>query len=270
MGLIDLRSLQQQVEDENTVENTRNILTEAVTFFASQDKNDIKVKIIFDELRDGVDLDNLKEKEIFFVDPDDIHFLDVPSQYKSYSVGMYNADSYNVYTGRLVYPVRDVKGKVMGLCGWDGDLTPKYLDSKTFGYNAKNNCMYGMEELDSYYQSSNPVFITEGIVCCNYLRSKGFNALALLGSSVSRYVIEILKRFGDRCVLLPDNDLAGLSILKSAKYNLPTARVYVSSVAKDIDDTRKVNNHKYEQELLKELSSMGNPFVSRRILLVQK
>lgn len=267
---LDLRALQLQVESENSIEHTRELLTEAVDFFSNHKDNEWKVKLVFEQLRDNLDFSSLDEKGIFLYDTDEFLPTDVPEKFKAYSLGLFSDEKYARYAGRLVYPVRDPKGNVMGLCGWDPTELPKYLDSKTYGYNAKRNCLYGMEKLYDYYTSKSPVFITEGIVCCNYLRSKGFNALALLGSSISTYVIEILKRFGYRCILLPDSDEAGLNILRGAKFRLPQSRCYVSSVAKDIDDTRKAENGKYEEQLLKELSSLSNPFVKTVVLRMLK
>lgn len=267
---LDLRSLQLMVESENSVEHTREVLTEAVDFFSKNKDNNWKVNMIFKDYRDNLDVESLDEDGIFLYDVDEFLPNNIPDEYKQYSLGLFNDEKYCRYAGRLVYPVRDVKNKVMGLCGWDPFEEPKYLDSKTYGYNAKRNCLYGMEKLPEYYVSTKPVFIVEGIPCCNYLRSKGFQALALLGSSISFYVIEILKRFEYRCILLPDNDKAGLSVLKTAKYKLPKARVYVSSVAKDIDDTRKVDNFRYENQLIEELSNLDNPFLVTKILRILK
>lgn len=267
---LDLRALQMMVESENSIEHTRETLTEAVNFFSTHKDNEWKVKAILKELRSNLDFSTIDEKGIFLYDMDEFKFLDIPEEYKGYSLGLFNDDNHCRYLGRLVYPVRDVRGNVMGLCGWDPEDQPKYLDSNTYGYNAKRNCLYGMEKLEEYYTSDKPVFIVEGIVCCNYLRSKGFQSLALLGSSISRYVIEILKRLGYRCILIPDNDSAGTSVLKSAKYNLPKSRCYVSIVAKDIDDTRKLENNKYEQQLLNELSNLSSPFYPTKILSMEK
>ena len=147
-----------------------------------------------------------------------------------------------VYQGRFVYPVKDVYGDVMGWCGYDKFEPPKYLDSLTYGYKAKNTTLYGMEKMRDYYSSDQPVFVTEGIVCTLWLRQEGFQALASLGSHLTPYVIQILKRFGDRLIMVPDSDEAGLKYKKQCEYVLPNARVMQSRVAKDIDDSRQVND----------------------------
>lgn len=261
---VDLRALQLQVEAENSVEYTRNTLTDAVNFLSSYKDNKNNVELILKELRDGFDVSNIKEEGIFFYDNDIIDSLDIEDRFKSYSLGLFSNNHYCKYSGRLVYPVRDVTGKVMGLCGWDKFEEPKYLDSVSYGYNAKRNIMYGMECIEEYYNSKDNIFIVEGIPCCNYLRSKGFKSLALLSSNISKYVVEILKRFGDRCIFLMDNDKAGLNVLKVSSKSIPKSRCYVSIIAKDIDDTRRIN----EKDLIKELNSMNNLFSTNKVLKI--
>ena len=255
---LDLRELQLQVESEHSIEKLRETLTKAVKFLSCDSQK--YTSMVFRDLRNNFPIQNLEEKNIFLMSEKLHPTYAIPDEFKSYALGLFSANEFPIYADRLVYPVRDVKGNVMGLCGWDPVEQPKYLDSKTYGYNAKRNTLYGMEKLKDYYTSTNPVFITEGIVCCNYLRANGFNSLALLGSSISSYVVEILKRFERRCVLIPDNDEAGLHIYTTALKSLPKAQCFVSVVAKDIDDTRSVDNHKYEQDLLNDLSKMSNPF----------
>ncbi len=110
----------------------------------------------------------------------------------------------------------------------------------------------------------------EGIVCSLYLRSRGLQSLAVLGSSLTPYVQVILSRFGRRLCVIPDNDMynksakdvqntAGEGFVKSAKRKLPSATVIQSIIAKDIDDSRQVEGK--EDILLQEiLDVMTCPF----------
>lgn len=263
---MDLRDLQLKVESEYSVEHTRQVLNEMVEWFSTREDNQEVVDTVFNDFRAGFKRGQLEDKGIFLFNPATTTDVDVPDEYKKYSLGLYTTPHSSPHYGRLVYPVRDPKGNVMGLCGWVPDDEVKYLDSHTYGYKAKSNVMYGMEKLYDYYTSNEPVFIVEGIPCCNYLRSKGLQALALLGSSMSKYVMVILKRFGNRCCLLPDNDEAGLNVLRQAKYSLPQARCYVSIIAKDPDDTRRKDNGAHEEDFLNDLRSLSNPFVNLKTM----
>lgn len=250
-----LASLQLGVEATfKRVSDTRKLLTEVVEFFSSIPDNQDWVHYIFRDLREIVH-ESLPDTGIFFMNGDYLKGIELPQEFYDYSLGVFSGTKNNFYD-RLVYPVRDPNGLVMGLCGWDPTSNYKYLDSKTYGYRAKYNVMYGMENLYSYYTSTGNVFIVEGIACCNYLRSKGYNSLALMGSYLSFYVIEILKRFGTRCVCIVDNDEAGKKWGQRVKTLLPLARVYYSIVAKDVDDTRRVS----EETLIRDLNSLNTLF----------
>ena len=160
-----------------------------------------------------------------------------------------------VYQGRFVYPVKDTKGHIAGWCGYDPIESPKYLDSVNYGYNAKNAIFYGAEMLPTYYRNNLPVFIVEGIVCCLWMRSQGFQALASLGSYLTPYMISVLKRFGNRCIVIPDSDEAGNKYRQQVKKFLPAAKCFQSCVAKDIDDSRKA-----EPNLREGLLQLTTPF----------
>lgn len=172
-----------------------------------------------------------------------------------------------VMAGRCVFPVKDVNGAVAGFVGWDPFAEPKYLDSKNYGYKAKQTMLYGMEKLPEYYKSKKPVFVTEGLMDTLYLRFKGFQALATLGSYMTPYVVQILSRFKDRLAMVPDNDPTGDNYVKQVKRCLPKAMVFQVAHGKDIEGCRKVEDGVYEQQLLNELESITNPFVRTSLLI---
>ena len=124
-----------------------------------------------------------------------------------------------------------------------------------------------MEMLPEYYTSKKPVFITEGLMCTLYLRSQGFQAMASLGSYLTPYVIRILSRFGNRLIMVPDFDDTGDKYVSQIKRQLPKAMIIQCTKGKDIEGLRKLEEHKYEGQLLKELTSLSNPFVKTKLLL---
>lgn len=169
--------------------------------------------------------------------------------------------------GRCVFPVYDVKGMVAGFIGWDPFVQPKYLDSKNYGYKAKQAMFYGMEKMFEYYTSKEKIIVTEGMMDTLYLRYQGFSALASLGSYLTPYMVAILKRFDDRLIMIPDNDDTGDKYVAQVKRVLPKAMVFQVAFGKDIENCRKMEDHKYEQQLLKELKSLTNPFVRTELLI---
>lgn len=262
-----LREMQLEADSIYTIEYTRKQLNSLVSYcIAMQEDYEDDLKYI--ENTRHIPCDTLREHSVFFVDDSSIIPSLFPDEFKDEALGFFYR-GYPVYNGRVVYPVKDVNGDVMGLCGWDGFELPKYLDSKNQGYKAKLTTMFGMEKMEEYYKSDKPVFFLEGIVCTLYLRSVGFQALSTLGSHLTPYVIEVIRRFGDRAVVIPDNDSAGEGFVKQVKKRISNAIVAQSRVAKDIDDTRKLEDGKYEKQLIHELDTLSNPYINREVIRIR-
>lgn len=271
---LSFRDLQMLAEREFSIEETRKDMSRMVEWFCNQPMQERYLEIaMWNERKIPVEI--AKEQKVFFVDDEMVPAF-LPEEFRSESLGFVRGN-FLTFAGRLVYPVMDVKGEVMGFCGWDKFVKPKYLDSHNQGYKAKQSTFYGMEKLPEAYRSTEPVYLVEGIVCALYLRSKGFLAFASLGSQLTPYVISILQRFGRRLCVIPDNDTVGKSIeeinatnrtagdgyVAQAKRSLPKATILQSVVAKDVDDTRLFEGGKYEQQFLYELKQvMINPFIS--------
>ena len=264
--MLSLKEMQMLAEVEYSVEDTRQDLNRLTDYFLHLEYRDFSIEEAFVKERE-LPKAIADEHKVFFVDPD-VQVSDIPEDLREESFGFVRG-KHVVFAGRLIYPVMDIHGNVMGFCGWDKFEKPKYLDSINHGYKAKQTTFYGMEKLPEYYTSGKPVYAVEGIVCCLYLRSIGLQSIALLGSSFTEFVGLMLKRFGQKLILIPDNDafgkqldelddsLAGEHFVKQAKYRLPKATVIQSKVAKDVDDTRKIENHKYEQMFMKELMQVA-------------
>lgn len=248
-----------------TISNQREIMTEMVKYFTSLPENEGPLEWLAEERH--LPLSILKEHDVFFID-EDVTRSSIPEKYWDETLGLCKW-KYIIYAGRIIYPVKSPTGLVMGLCGWTKDKGEvKYLDSKNYGYKAKYNTMYGMEKLLEYYKSTDSVFLVEGIVDCLFLRSLGLKAFALLGSLLTPYIITILSRFGERLIVLPDNDnfkgeaedkTAGEGFAKQVFYKLPKARVYQTISAKDLDDVVRVSEEK-RQSLVNDLLNIDNMF----------
>ena len=241
-----------QLNKETTVGSTRKQLNELVSWFKSRPQYYEEVEIMATLVR-HLDVKTLLDADSFMVQ-DDFLVTEIPEEYRHDALGFCRgADC--VFTGRYVYPVKDVHGDVMGFCGYDKFSDVKYLDSKNFGYRAKSYSVWGMEQLPAYYESTDPVFFVEGIVCALYLRQCGMQALATLGSNVSPYVMEIIRRFESRAVFVCDSDEAGTKCRHMLRRHLPSLRCVQSTIAKDVDDSRDV-----DPSFATELSKLSNPF----------
>lgn len=218
----------------DSIQSSRNRLAEFVTMMREQPWQNSQIHLL-SQLR------QLKESTLHGADS--FMFTDdfiLPDEYAGEDLKL------RFFEGRYCYPVKSARGHVIGLVGYDALETPKYLDSKNYGYKAKDTVLLGMERIGEYYASSKPVIITEGSVCMLGLRENGFQSMSMLGSYISPYVYTVLRRFGSRCIIMPDSDEAGSKLIPQIKRNLPEARVIRVTSAKDIDDSRKINPNFYD------------------------
>jgi len=246
----ELQALSQD-ERHSEIDDCRIQLNKLIDFMEHIDYYEQQLKFFADFRK--LKVETLKAVHGFMCEEDtDINII--PEEFQHDSLGFCRGPNL-IYRGRFVYPVYDVHNNAMGLCGYDKFIDPKYLDSSTYGYKAKAFSCYGMEKLLEYYKSNEPVFFVEGIVCCLAIREADMLALAMLGSQLSPYMIQILKRFGRRAIVIPDADEAGSRLRKRLSYIAPSIRCVQSRVAKDIDDSRLK-----EPKFLDELRKLKNPY----------
>lgn len=250
--------------DEYSIDDVREDLGRIVDFFRGQDYHNHAMKLFIEDYRE-LPIRLADDAMAFCVD-EDMPLSSYPEWMFQEPLGFIRGN-YVPMAGRCVFPVRDVDGSVMGFCGWDPFEEPKYLDSKNYGYKAKAVSLYGMEKMNEYYNSKEPVFVTEGLMCTLYLRANGFQALSWLGSYMTPYVRTILRRFKSRLIAVPDNDETGDKFVKQIKRDLPKAMIIQCAKGKDIEGLRKLDEHCCEEQLLKELKSLTNPFVKTELLI---
>lgn len=238
-----------------SLEEDRLLMTDIVTFFKTQEWQDSYTQW-FADLRQ-LKKETLLEADAFMYDPD-LPDLDIPLEFKADRLGLFKK-GYSVFNGRFVYPVKDVRNRVAGFVGYDKFEAPKYVDSRNIGYISKATMLYGMEKMFSYY-TSGKVFVTEGVVDTLFLRENNFPALASLGSSLSPYVTQILKRFGRNCVFIVDSDSAGEKYKNQVHRNLPEARVVQTTFANDLDEQRLISPELSAQTLLDLTTLLTSPY----------
>ena len=251
---------------DDSSEEVYNYLRKIVDYFRSQEYHQNAMYLYLEDYRKlpNTVADDL---EAFAVpDESEVSIDNYPEWMFQYSLGFIR-NNHLVMGGRCVFPVKNSIGQVIGFLGWDPFATPKYRDSQNAGYKAKQSTFFGMENIYTYYTSKEPVFITEGSMCTAYLRANRFQALASLGSHLTKYQIQILRRFGRRCIVVVDNDAAGFDFAKQVKYSLPLASVVMVTHGKDIEGCRKEEEHVYEQDLLFDLKNVSNPFYRPKELI---
>lgn len=258
--MIDFRALQEQIESNiYTIEDARNDMCRFVEYWRTRDA-------YFDEIEAvagarSLPIDFLMGKDIVFLQ-DNVIPLDFPEEFKKDNLPFISTKGYVPLRGRVLFPIKDVRGKIASFTGWDKfNESMKYYDYKTYGYYPNITTISGMENLEEIYRGEGPVFFPEGIGCQYYIESIGFKSLALLGSYMNPYIIMLIKRLGNRAVIIPDMDDSGSKLAKQVKRELPKALIRRphSDLGKDVDDARK-SEKVTEEMVIHSLNSVYNPF----------
>lgn len=185
-----------------------------------------------------VSVDTIKASRGFML-LDSWKISNLPKLYREKRFGLVYANRISIL-GRFCFPVMESSGRAMGLVAYDPFVKPKYYDTPTYGYKASKYTLFGMEKMKQYYETKEPVFITEGLGCMLFLRDRGFNSLALLGSHMTSYVIEIIKRLYYP-IIVPDSDSAGNKMRVQAMRNGFQTLTVPIELGKDLDDARNVD-----------------------------
>ena len=219
-----------------TVEEARLVLDEFVEYMRSLEGQHEDIIPFVAGMR-KLKPETLESLKGFMLNPEDAH--KIPYKYREYAYGIFSTQVHCLFSGRFMFPVFDVYEHVAGFVGWDVEGNPKYLDSLNLGYKAKASGFFGMQFLKQYYENKK-VVVVEGPVCMMYLYENGVPVMSSLGSHLTPYMITMLKRFEDGCLVIPDGhgDEAGASYRKQVERMLPLARCVQPKKAKDIDDTR--------------------------------
>ncbi len=118
---------------------------------------------------------------------------------------------YDRFRDRVMYPIRDRRGRVVGFGGRVlDDSLPKYLNSPETDVFHKNQQVYGLFELLKKVPKPDRILITEGYMDVIALVDVGIDySVACLGTAVSEDHVALLFRFTRNLVFCFDGDKAG-------------------------------------------------------------
>ena len=122
------------------------------------------------------------------------------------------ARSYDRFRHRLMFPIRDGRGRVLGFGGRavGADDKPKYLNTAETPVFRKGHILYGAHELQQRPGKVEALVLTEGYMDVVGLAQAGVgNALATLGTAATADHLRQLGRFCRTYVFCFDGDRAG-------------------------------------------------------------
>ena len=159
------------------------------------------------------------------------------------AVSQKNGDLYVWFRNRLMFPIIDIRGNVIGFGGRVmDDSKPKYLNSpETTIFNKRKN-LFAMNAAKK--SKLGYLILVEGYMDAIALHQYGFDcAVASLGTSLTEEHATLLSRYTEQVVLIYDGDEAGQNATKRAIPMLEKAGLQVKVLqmrdAKDPDEFLK-------------------------------
>jgi len=127
--------------------------------------------------------------------------------------------AYDRFRGRLLFPIRDLQGRVVALGGRAfGDEQPKYLNSPETPLYTKGHLLYAADLARETIRERHRALIVEGYVDCLMAHQHGFTeTVAALGTAFTAAQLGVLRRYCDEVVTFFDADAAGQKAAERAE-----------------------------------------------------
>jgi DNA primase len=170
-------------------------------------------------------------------------------------------DSYDRFRGRLMFPIRDARGRVIAFGGRIlGDGEPKYLNSPDTILFDKGRTLYNLDRAGPASRTAKRLIVVEGYMDVIALDRAGISeAVAPNGTALTEGQIERLWRLDSSPILCFDGDNAGRkAAVRAALRALPllrpdrTLRFVELPAGQDPDDVVKSGGREAIEALLAE------------------
>lgn len=172
-------------------------------------------------LNRGIDEDTIKKFDIGLA----INRKDVLTKYlvnKSYKYkdllksGLVSENNgfYDMYRNRIMIPIEDDNGQVVGFSGRSLDKNDpnKYINSQTSEIFKKSELLYNLNRAKEFIKKQGKIIITEGffdVISCSLADVN--NVVATMGTALTKEHIRKLKKLSKEVILCFDGDKAGIN-----------------------------------------------------------
>lgn len=123
-----------------------------------------------------------------------------------------NGDYFDRFSGRIIIPIHNENGKVIGLGGriLPGETGSKYINSPETRYFVKGRVLFNLHRAKKSVKELDYVIITEGYFDSMALYEAGIeNNVGVLGTNLTRQHLKLLKTYTNNLLFLMDSDSAG-------------------------------------------------------------
>jgi DNA primase len=125
-----------------------------------------------------------------------------------------NERTYDTYSGRVIFPIQNVSGRVIGFGARiliKNDKAPKYINTPENELYSKSKTLYGIYQSRNAIAKANEVYLVEGYTDVISLHQNGVqNVVASSGTALTVEQLKLLKRFTKNLTIIYDGDTAGI------------------------------------------------------------
>ena len=186
----------------------------------------------------------------------------------------------DIYRNRIMFPLWDINGKVIGFSGriYEGNDTSKYINTMETDIFKKGSLLYNYENARKSILDKDEIIICEGFMDVIRLYTIGVtNVVATMGTAVTKEQLNLIRKLTNNVILLFDGDKAGekatLSFIELSKEN--DFNVGIIRLEEDLDPddyiiqkgkdkmmehlSKPINSFDYELVNLKNNYNFNNP-----------
>ena len=166
---------------------------------------------------------------------------------------------YDRFRGRIMFPLKDSRGNVLGFSGRSLDANPKeakYINTPETPIYHKRETLFGINLAKEVIKKEKNVYLVEGEFDMIMPFIHGYqNFVAIKGSAVTSEQLSLLKRYTDKITLTLDSDAAGIEAVKrgieEAEHKDFEISVVQFDFAKDPDEAIRKDEVSFKKTLSK-------------------
>jgi DNA primase catalytic core len=162
------------------------------------------------------------------------------------------------FFNRLIFPIRDFEGKVIGFSGRvleKTDSVPKYLNTSENLVFKKSHLAYNFSNAESAIRVRDEIILLEGymdVISLNRIEIK--NAIAIMGTSLSEFQIKEFKKLTSNFTIFLDGDAPGVAatikLIKQLYFYNVNVKVVINETENDPDELIQSGNKNKVLEML--------------------
>lgn len=162
--------------------------------------------------------------------------------------GVYNYEGFCIWHECLTFPIYDVGNSIVGLVGFNpinylkarevNDWSLNYYTYSKKSVMQRGRYIYCLPGIYEKSLNEGYLIIVDGMFDAIHLTAEGFNAAALMGSTITDEIVAQL-RFIKKVIIISDNDAAGLKFIRQLKQSLHNVACLFQGETKDIDELLK-------------------------------